>query len=374
MRFESISQVIELIGLAQGLIIGCYFILKKNNRNINFLGFFLLTYCAPFISYVFREMGMLKTNPSLFFLPVSFYFMTIPLYFIFVENLICKIKKGTILRHLFTGITEFLILLVLYIMPVGKSVALFYSYNWLYNLIYVYVLNIFCLSYLIYTIYRIEIYKKRLLEMNSYDNINTSWLQKTTVLLIFMSVFQFMGSNIIMLDIYKEIIYVIDSVMATVFIYWISIFGIKNAVIPKLDPIIHKTVNQKLEDLEESEYLKIEALVLKEKLFKNTNLTIYILSDVSGIPARKISQLINYFHQNNFNSFINSFRISEAKKMISSKDFEHYTIEAIAKEAGFNSKSSFNTYFRNYEGMTPTAYKAMSKASQFYSDSSQKTF
>lgn len=107
MKFESISQVIEIIGLAQGLIIGGYFILKKNNKNINLLGFFLLSYCAPFISYFIRETGMLKANSSLFFLPVGFYFMAVPLYFLYVENLIYNINRRFVLKHLFVGIIEF---------------------------------------------------------------------------------------------------------------------------------------------------------------------------------------------------------------------------------------------------------------------------
>jgi AraC-like DNA-binding protein len=363
MKIESVSQVIEIIGLAQGLIIGGYFILKKNNRNINILGFFLLSYCAPFISYFIRETGMLKTNPSLFFLPVGFYFMSIPLYFLYVENLIYKIDRSFVLKHLSVGIIEFLIFLVLFFVPVEYSVSLLYRYEWLYNTIYASLLNFFCLSYLIYILLRLKIYRKRSLQINSDDTVNASWLQKTTILLVILYSFQFIASNFIMLDIYKEIIYITDSILATVFIYWISIFGIKNRVMLKLDSNIPKAPNQKMEELEESEYLKLKELVQEEKLFKNTNLNIYTLSEVSGISTRRISQLINYFYENNFNSFINSFRINEAKKMINSKDFEHYTIEAIAKEAGFNSKSSFNTYFKNQEGMTPTAYKTMSKVS-----------
>jgi AraC-like DNA-binding protein len=361
MKFESISQVIEIIGLAQGLIIGCYFILKRNNKEIKLLGLFLLCFSAPFIAYIIRETGLLKNNPSLFFLPVGFYFMAIPLYFLYVENIIYKIKKTVVLKHLSFGIIEFSILLVLYLMPVEKSVPLFYRFEWLYNFTYAYVLNFFCLSYLAYILWRLKAYNEKYLQMNSDYNINVSWLQKTSILLVVLYSFEFIASNVIILDIYKEIIYISDSIMATVFIYWISIFGIKNRSIVKLDANIPKNGNQKNEELEESEYLKLKELVLKEKLFKNTNLNIYILSEVSGISNRKISQLINYFHKNNFNSFINSFRINEAKEMINSSDFEHYTIEAIAKEAGFNSKSSFNTYFKNSEGITPTAYKSIYK-------------
>lgn len=361
MKFESISQLIEIICLAQGLIIGCYFILERKNRSINFLGLFLLTYCAPSISYFIREMGMLKTNPSLLFLPGGFYFMIMPLYFLYIESFIYKIGRTAVLKHLLAGLIEFSILLVLFLLPTSTSIPIFYKYEWFYNMVYGFLLPVFYFSYLVCIFYRFKIYNKNLLQINFNTTVNVCWLQKLTILLMVLCVFRFTVSNIIKLDTYKEMISIVNSILALIFIYLISIFGIRNRSILELNHNIPKTSNKKNEELEESDFLKLKELVEKEQLFKNTNLSIYVLSELSGLSVRKISQLINYFHENNFNSFINSFRINEAKKMINSKDFKHYTIEAIAKEVGFNSKSSFNTYFKNQEGMTPTAYKKMSK-------------
>jgi len=35
----------------------------------------------------------------------------------------------------------------------------------------------------------------------------------------------------------------------------------------------------------------------------------------------------------------------------------HLTILAIALESGFNTKSSFNTFFKKYTGVTPSQYR-----------------
>lgn len=181
--------------------------------------------------------------------------------------------------------------------------------------------------------------------------------------LITMYTFQFISLDIILSDTLLELIFVTNFIMAMIFISWISIFAIRIISTTKLNHVITKTANQTNEDLKESEYLKIKHLILSEKLYKNINFNIQNLSQLSGIPSRKISKLINHFYGNNFNSFINTFRIDEAKILISSENFKNYTMEAIAKESGFNSKSSFNAHFRNKEGMTPTAYRTMYKNS-----------
>jgi len=40
-----------------------------------------------------------------------------------------------------------------------------------------------------------------------------------------------------------------------------------------------------------------------------------------------------------------------------SVQYRHYTLLAIAYDSGFNSKSSFNTLFKNATGFTPTAFR-----------------
>jgi AraC-like DNA-binding protein len=53
---------------------------------------------------------------------------------------------------------------------------------------------------------------------------------------------------------------------------------------------------------------------------------------------------------------VNEYRIEEVKKRMVDPAFKHLTILAIAYDAGFNSKSSFNTIFKQKTGMTPSEY------------------
>ncbi|HDR67474.1 MAG TPA: helix-turn-helix domain-containing protein, partial [Bacteroidaceae bacterium] len=52
----------------------------------------------------------------------------------------------------------------------------------------------------------------------------------------------------------------------------------------------------------------------------------------------------------------NDYRVEEVKKRLQDPKFKHLTILAIAYESGFNSKSSFNTIFKERTGLTPSDY------------------
>lgn len=95
----------------------------------------------------------------------------------------------------------------------------------------------------------------------------------------------------------------------------------------------------------------------KEKLYLNTKLTLKECAKSIGTNEKYLSNYLNKNHKLNFNTFINNYRIEAAKKMLLSDDSEMYTIEAIAKMAGFNSKSSFNAVFKKHIGMTPSEFK-----------------
>jgi AraC-like DNA-binding protein len=62
-----------------------------------------------------------------------------------------------------------------------------------------------------------------------------------------------------------------------------------------------------------------------------------------------------------FSDYINQQRIEKVKKLLKSEDQKKYTLLAIAENAGFSSKSSFNAVFKKMTGLTPTQYKANHK-------------
>lgn len=93
------------------------------------------------------------------------------------------------------------------------------------------------------------------------------------------------------------------------------------------------------------------------KPYLNSRLTIYDLAEQVSTNYKYLSKLINQEFNMNFASFINTYRIEEAKQKLLDVSIKNYKIEAIAELVGFHSKSAFNIAFKKITGFTPTEYK-----------------
>jgi len=111
------------------------------------------------------------------------------------------------------------------------------------------------------------------------------------------------------------------------------------------------------DDLAEEYLTKLLHFMDEEKPYLDGDMTIHDLSRKTGIPRYHITEVLNEKHHRNFFSFVNEYRVREVISRISDPKYQHYTILAIAFDAGFNSKSTFNTFFKSYTGKTPSAYR-----------------
>ena len=107
---------------------------------------------------------------------------------------------------------------------------------------------------------------------------------------------------------------------------------------------------------------KIVDLMEKEKLYQETELTLQNLADKLQVPSYQVSLAINDGMKKNFYDLINNYRVEEAKRLLLDPKNSNYTILSVGFEAGFNSKTTFNTVFKKFTGLTPTAYRIEKKA------------
>lgn len=98
-------------------------------------------------------------------------------------------------------------------------------------------------------------------------------------------------------------------------------------------------------------------LMEKEKPYLEGELSLAKLAKLIELSPHHLSYLLNEGFGKNFFQFVNAYRVEEAKKLLLSEAHQHLSIIGIAYEAGFNSKTAFNTVFKNNTGMTPTVYK-----------------
>ncbi len=99
------------------------------------------------------------------------------------------------------------------------------------------------------------------------------------------------------------------------------------------------------------------SLMEKEKPFINPELSLPGLARLAGVSTHQLSFIINQGFKQNFFDFVNGFRVKEVITMLAKPENQAYTIISLAFEAGFNSKSTFNTAFKKYTGKTPSQFK-----------------
>lgn len=90
--------------------------------------------------------------------------------------------------------------------------------------------------------------------------------------------------------------------------------------------------------------------------FVKSELTIVDVAKDLRIHTKQISTAINKVHHQNFNSYVNQFRIEKAIKLLREQD-TNLSIEGIGYEVGFHSKSAFYAAFKKVTGTTPTKFK-----------------
>nr|WP_262895940.1 helix-turn-helix transcriptional regulator [Marivirga aurantiaca] len=90
-------------------------------------------------------------------------------------------------------------------------------------------------------------------------------------------------------------------------------------------------------------------------MFLNPNLTLAETAKEFSIPKHVLSQYLNEKMGKSFSTYINEFRIEKAKEFLQAPN--HYPIEDLGYESGFNSKSTFFTTFKKIVGQTPAEYR-----------------
>lgn len=122
-----------------------------------------------------------------------------------------------------------------------------------------------------------------------------------------------------------------------------------------------KYVKSGLKDHQAKIYLdRLISYMEKEKPFLDRDLSIQDLADKTGIPRHHITQVLNEVYGRNFFSFINEYRVKEVIHRFGDPRNNNFTILAIAFDAGFNSKTTFNSIFKIHTGMTPSDYRKKS--------------
>ena len=222
----------------------------------------------------------------------------------------------------------------------------------------------------IYILFLYGRYRSNLKQSYSYlEGLNLIWMRNLIALELVVW-FAFVIYELIPVDIIDESSdYILFTAFSAGLLILLSFFGIRRTGIfvyhqeppfPDSD-ISHRQSDSYLRSgLTEKKAFeiknKIEQIVLKEKLFMEPELNISILSERIGEKPYNISQVFSGRLNTTFYDYINTLRVNEAAQKIRRGEADSKTLLAIALEAGFNSKASFNRYFKKRTNRTPSEY------------------
>lgn len=100
----------------------------------------------------------------------------------------------------------------------------------------------------------------------------------------------------------------------------------------------------------------LAAFMEKSRIYLDTDLSLEGLASRMKIPKHHLTQLLNERLMKNFYTYISEYRIAEAVARLNDQARE-VNILSLAFDCGFNSRSSFNNYFKKITGCTPSAYR-----------------
>lgn len=116
-----------------------------------------------------------------------------------------------------------------------------------------------------------------------------------------------------------------------------------------------------LDSAELSLVRSLERLMREERAYRDEGLTIGRLAQQLNLPEYRLRRLINQgLGHRNFSTFLNGFRLEDARSALADPTQASVPILTIALDAGFGSLGPFNRAFRAETGVTPTEYRRLS--------------
>lgn len=215
-------------------------------------------------------------------------------------------------------------------------------------------------------------------EFSYHAKINLNWLKLLTSLYIGILISSVLGYSLASAKILN--IKVMDDILMIVrmlLFFYMFYHGFKQKLIYHTDGIIapQKTklaVNNKPEPNnsvlpeanEEGNKETIESLrkiMHDEKLYLEQELSLGEIANKLGVHAYLLTKLLNEQLGKNFFEFVNEYRVDEFKRLAVNPSNNHISILGLALDAGFNSKATFNRFFKNSTGLTPSEFRAGNK-------------
>lgn len=102
---------------------------------------------------------------------------------------------------------------------------------------------------------------------------------------------------------------------------------------------------------------KLNKLMKEEKFYTNPDLNLNDLAKRLNTSRNTLSQYLNLYLKTSYIDYINRLRVEEMKHLLLDEKKSYLTIQALAQEAGFTSKTTYNRLFKQFTGVTPSEFR-----------------
>ena len=114
------------------------------------------------------------------------------------------------------------------------------------------------------------------------------------------------------------------------------------------------------DDTRQSIILKIRQAMSDEAVFCRDGFSLQDLADICGSNQKYVSRVLNEDMGKSFSEMLNERRISVAKRrFLDTENYGHLTIEAIVRELGYKSRSTFSKTFKRLTGLSPSEFQRL---------------
>ena len=148
-------------------------------------------------------------------------------------------------------------------------------------------------------------------------------------------------------------VYVAITLMASIVLYGISFWGLRQARSLTLYFVTTPVANEQLLTVGQ----QIKQVLSDERLYKDPTLTLQKLARRLKLPAHLTSKALNQTFDKTFPELLTGYRVRAVAQCLTDPAFAHFSMEAIGTECGFNSLSTFYTAFKKVYQMTPAQYQ-----------------
>ncbi|MFK8059186.1 MAG: helix-turn-helix domain-containing protein [Polaribacter sp.] len=381
----SFINILMLFGALQGfLIVLILFLKKENNKKARFyLALILFGLSMNLLYYFTYVVGLIDKYPALKLIYLPWSILSAIAFYLYISFISPFKKKLTVLNKL--GFVPFLLFSIVLVFVKcynyitipeeqinSNLISLIFATEEFFGVVFSLVIG-----YLSHK----KLNKIELEVQQQFSNYNSSKLQfhKRLIKVVFIfcivwvvAITYAQLNNLASLSIYFSI----WLFMAFV-IHWIAWTGFINdsSLLPtfknsrslsviKSKEIVESTTGLMF-DQSSDYYKKLIYLFEKEKLFLEPELSLEDVSNKLEISKSYLSALINQTTNKNFYHFVNSYRTLYLISLFKEKKDEKFTILSLAFDAGFNSKSTFQAFFKKNTGKTPTQYIKTLEAKDF---------